>query len=112
MMDADYTKVMFGQHAVHVPAWLVVQDQGEGLVSFVGATRMEAPHPMRYGSDKTHQLVIGEIVIRPHIVTATNSRKGSGLAGFVSDPFRGLHPDDAHAEKILDLRRPLEPGSH
>jgi hypothetical protein len=48
--DVDMTRVMFGQHAVHVPAWLIVQDQGEGLVTFVGSSRLPVTnHPLRYG---------------------------------------------------------------
>jgi hypothetical protein len=103
--NVDYTKVMFGQHAVHVPAWLVVQDGGEGLVSFIGGSKVGVEsfaaglHPLRFGSAKTHQLVIGEIIVRPHRVTTSDDRRGSGLAGLATDPFTGL----ADAEQILNL---------
>lgn len=102
----DYTKVMFGQHAVHVPAWLVVQDSGDGIVSFVGGSKVGVEqfaaglHPLRFGSAKTHQLVIGEVIIRPHRVTASDERRGSGLAGLATDPFTSL----ADAEPILNLK--------
>jgi hypothetical protein len=99
----DYTRVLFGEHAVHVPAWLVVQDGGDGLVSFVGASRAGVEslaaglHPLRYGSSKEHQLIVGEIVVRPHRVTASDARRGSGLAGLATDPFTDL----ADAERIV-----------
>jgi hypothetical protein len=96
-LDADYTRVLFGQHAVHVPAWLVVQDQGDGLVSFVGASRGAGPHPLRFGSTEVHQLVVGEIIVRPHHVTHSSARAGSGLAGLVTDPYTDL----ADAERII-----------
>lgn len=95
--EVDYTRVMFGQHAIHVRAWLVVQDAGHGLVSFVGASCSVGPHPLRYGSEHTHQLVVGEIIVRPHRVTASSERKGHGLANLVTDPFTDL----ADAERIL-----------
>ncbi len=74
---------MFGVNATHVPAWMFIQEQGDGLVSFVGASRVPPGqrHPLRYGSDRTHQLVIGEIVVRPHTVHATDDCRGAGLAG-------------------------------
>jgi hypothetical protein len=98
MIDStDYTRVMFGQHAVHVPAWLVVQDQGDGLVSFVGSSNGAGPHPLRFGSSETHQLIVGEVIVRPHRVTHSSARKGSGLAGLVTDPFHGL----ADAKRII-----------
>jgi hypothetical protein len=86
----DYHKVMYGENAIHVPAWMAVQDAGEGLVSFIGASRVPEPHPLRYGSDKTHQLIVGELVIRPHYVTHSDARRGSGLDALLLDPFTGL----------------------
>ena len=83
--NADYVRVLFGEHAVHVPAWLYVQNQGDGVVTFVGASRSPTPaHPLRYGSDRTHQFILGEIVVRPHQVVATDALRGSGLAHLVA----------------------------
>lgn len=98
----DFTRVVFGQHAVHVPAWMVVQDEGHGAVSFVGASRFDPKpgyptHPLRFESDRTHQLVIGEVIVRPHRVTASDKRQGSGLSGLATDPFTDL----ADAERII-----------
>jgi hypothetical protein len=82
-----YVRAMFGEHALHVPAWLVVQDQGNGTVALVGASKMNAPHPLRYGSERTHQLIIGELVVRPHRVVASDALRGNGLAALVANPF-------------------------
>lgn len=86
-LDLNYAQVLFGQHAVHVPAWLVVQHSGDGLVSFVGASRVADPHPLRYGSECVHQLIIGELLVRPHRVTASDACIGSGLSHLAADPF-------------------------
>jgi hypothetical protein len=99
--DMDMTKVLYGDKAVHVPAWMVVQDAGEGLVSFAGGSRVPAPHPMRFGSDHVHQLFLGELVLRPHVVIASNQAVGYGLAGLVTDPFA---VDDG-SEPIVGKRR-------
>lgn len=78
-------QTLFGVHARHVPCWMYVQDQGDGLVSFVGASHMGSDaHPLRYGSDRVHQFIVGETIVRPHMVLATDALIGSGLAGLAT----------------------------
>lgn len=101
MSESDpYTAALFGQHAVHVPAWLYVQNQGEGIVSFVGASRVaDLAHPLRYGSARSHQLIIGEIVVRPHLVMGTDDLRGQTLSGLAL----GDHHDEVirHGEPLV-----------
>lgn len=79
---AGYTRALFGANAVHVPAWLYVQNTGSGFVSFVGGSKAPTgSHPLRYGSGRTHQLIVGELIVRPHLVVATDSLRGLGIAG-------------------------------
>lgn len=80
--SAGMARVMYGQDARHVPAWMYVQDQGPGVVGFVGASRVPegTPHPLLYGSARTHALVVGEIIVRPHLVIATDALNGTGVA--------------------------------
>ena len=85
-MTVDYARVLFGDNARHVPAWLYVQNQGDGVVSFVGGSRTPVPaHPARYGSDRSHQFIVGELLIRPHVIVATDALRGNGLASLVSN---------------------------
>lgn len=79
-----FAKVMFGEHAVHVPAWLYVQNQGDGVVTFVGSSRVDGPHPLRFGSERTHQLILGEIVVRPHWAIGTDALRGHGLGALAT----------------------------
>lgn len=110
----DYTQLMYGQHARHVPCWLYVQEQGEdrdrakSCVSIVGASEvgwdqhLAGVHPLRFGSVRTHQLIVGEIVVRPHLVVATDALRGSGLAGLA----QGHHDIErmlADGERIIDI---------
>lgn len=79
-------RLLLGARAVHVPAWLYVQDMGEGIVAFVGGSRVpDIAHPLRYGSARTHQFVVGEVVVRPHRIVATDALRGKGLAGLIYD---------------------------
>lgn len=97
----DYVSATLGSRARHVPAWMYVQDQGDGVVSFVGASRTAVPvHPLRYGSDKTHQFILGEIIVRPHLVVATNDLVGMGLAGLATNDHSAVIEQ---GERIIDL---------
>lgn len=84
-MGVDYAKVMFGENAHHVPAFLYVQAAGDGSVSFVGGSKLPAGcvHPLHYGSERTHQLIIGEIVVRPHQVIASDAGRGDGIGSLL-----------------------------
>jgi hypothetical protein len=79
--------------ARHVPAWMYVQDAGDGVVSFVGASRVPqqvGAHPLRYGSERTHQLIVGEVVLRPHYALGTDALIGVGLGGIAGRGFHDL----------------------
>ena len=91
MANSDYglstdgtTKVLYGVDARHVPAWLYVQNQGPGLVSFVEASAVMPSHPLRYGTDYAHVFMVGEVVVRPHIAIGTDALTGTGLAGLAT----------------------------
>lgn len=93
---------VLGEHARHVPCWLYVQDQGKGVVSIVGASRTGASrHPLRYDSARTHQLIVGEIVVRPHSIVATDALRGMGLSGLVSHPY-DIDSMLANGERLLE----------
>lgn len=81
----DTARLMYGENARHVPAWLYIQDGGNGMVSFVGASNTGGQHPLRYGSDRPHQFIVGEIVVRPHLVIATSSLRGHGLSALATN---------------------------
>jgi hypothetical protein len=86
-LGIDFVTALFGLNARHAPAWLYVQDHGkagnEAVVSFVGASRMPEPHPLRFGSRRPHQFLVAELVVRPHLVVATSTMRGAGIAGLL-----------------------------
>jgi len=100
--DVDYARILFGRYAVHVPAWLYVQHQGDGTVLFVGASKVpDLAHPLRYGSDRTHQFIVGEVIVRPHRVVATDALRGSGVS-FLAGGSHDLGVMLGDGEVILD----------
>jgi hypothetical protein len=100
---------ILGDQIQHVPAWMYVQDQGAGLVSFVGSSRAQTgAHPMRYGSGRSHQFILGEVVIRPHLIVGTDTLRGQGAGGLVT----GSHDIDQmlrEGEVILDITGRTQP---
>ena len=85
--------MLFGRHAVRIPLNIVVQYQGDvdgrALVLVVGQSTFEGVHPLCFGSNKTHQLILGDAVIRPHIVFDSNAFQGRGLNGLIQ-----MSPDE------------------
>jgi hypothetical protein len=80
----DMTKVMFGINAVQAPAWVVLQNQKENGTLIAGASRINIP--LQYGTIKTHTLVVGELIVRPHLVIANDDFAGHGAGGFWTSP--------------------------
>lgn len=73
------TRALFGRFARHVPMWMVVQDSREAA-TFVGASSDPA---LRYGSRRTHQLILGELIVRPHFVIESDQFRGHGLTSLL-----------------------------
>lgn len=95
----DMAKVLFGENARHVPCWMYVQGEA-GLVSFVGSSRIPTgEHPLRFGSQRTHQFIVGEAIIRPHLVVATDTLRGMGLGNLA------MH--DHNIEEMLSKGEPI-----
>lgn len=108
---ADMARVMYGQNARHVPAFLYVQDQGPGVVSLIGGSMTRGQdHPLTYGGGHwdhgqhrpgywPHHLIVGEIIVRPHVVIGTNALQGMGMAGLAlggeSQDFDAMLADGA-----------------
>jgi hypothetical protein len=88
----EQAKLLYGHHARHAPAWLYVQNQGNSGVIFVGASQDRS---LAYGTDKTHVFVLGEIIVRPHFAIASNSCRGHGISGLVTNCHEDfIHSDD------------------
>ena len=99
------TKVMFGAHAQHVPAWLYVQRQSNGTVLFVGASRST---DLTWGGTMTHQFMLGELIARPHFVVESNCFSGHGVSGLT----RANHLDFVDADDRVVLCDPMSLVKH
>jgi len=74
-------QALFGRFARRVPMWMVVQETGNVGVTFVGASR---DLRLRFGSTMTHQLILGEMIVRPHVAIESDRYQGLGLSGFLT----------------------------
>ena len=84
--DVDYTKAMFGENAIHIPFNATIQQSGKHndtyVFSIIGQTSCVSPvSPVMFGGTKTHQLILGDCIIRPHLVIETNDMQGRGISG-------------------------------
>jgi len=77
----DDIKMMFGENARHIPMWMKTQNISDGGIMFVGASRYPQPYPTTH----SHTLIIGEIIIRPHLVIGSSHCIGHGLNGLATE---------------------------
>lgn len=89
----EFTTALFGTRARRASVTLYVQEAEDGSVAIVGGSRRQVgqsadlPHPLRYGSARTHQLIVGEIIVRPtRLLITTDELRGYGLAGLITSP--------------------------
>ena len=100
MNEETMTRAMFGENAVKVPIRIIVQDPGAGVVLFAGAMRSKA---LTFGSELSHQYILGDAIIRPHVVLESDHPQGMGISGIMTssmyaDPFEWVR----HGNVILD----------
>jgi hypothetical protein len=83
----EQIRFLLGENARRSGGWAFIQDTADpGLVGFVGAAKLPGvqQHPFRYGSQRSHVLVHGEVIFRPHLVVATDTLRGQGLGGLAT----------------------------
>ena len=78
-MDA-FTRAMFGVNAIHVPFNGIVQEMG-GVYVVLAQVNSQA---VTFGGKATHQLIMGDAIIRPHLVVESNKFRGHGAAGLLT----------------------------
>jgi hypothetical protein len=96
--EQEAIRLLLGKDARQGTGWAYIQDQGPGIVSFVGSAKVgkNERHPFRYGTPNydgskngpegyySHHFMVGEVLIRPHLLVATNALQGQGLAGLAT----------------------------
>ncbi len=98
----DWTKVMFGENAVHLPFNFVRQqaDKTHGLI-----LGQETGVNLAFSSNAPHVLVKGDMIFRPHLVIESKHLVGIGAAGIItSSSFCDLAEWTHHGKVIFNLR--------
>lgn len=83
-----YTHMMFGRHAVSVGVNFIMQETEDGMI-LIGQSKGPSTSKLRFGAKKgrTHVLVLGDMVLRPHLVMASDSFRGAGVTNLVKNGF-------------------------
>lgn len=105
-METDaYIQAMFGKHAFRVPMNFIIQGDINNPAQISGVWQGESPEmkKMLFNSKKAHQLILGDIVIRPHLVLETDAFIGMGINGIYKDGFRDLDKWITHGATLLNL---------
>lgn len=100
--DLRYALGPQGAYAVRMPAFLYTRYHGEGVVSFIGASRVAEPNPLRFGSQRDVVFVNGAVIVAPAHAIATDAFHGETLGNLVT----GYHDAErmlTNGETIIDL---------
>lgn len=105
MNDADiYTRAMFGQNAIQVPFNCIVQanpnENTVAAVIVVGGSSQTLRY--MFGGKKTHQLIIGDAIIRPHLVMDSDHLTGTGIAGIARSGFADVEGWMRNGTTLID----------
>ena len=72
-----YFEMLHGKHARQTDGFVIVQDMGEAGQLYVGLSK---GHELSYEAPETHVLIIGNMIVTPKLVMASNHLRGSGIA--------------------------------
>lgn len=90
---------VLGRPTLHVPMNFITQDMGGGKV--IGVFQTASGTPLLHNSTKTHQLILGDVFIRPRVVYDTDAFRGAGMQVLTTNGFANLA---AWQDNLLFLR--------
>lgn len=93
----DMNKVMFGENAIHVPINMFFRHFHDG--KHAGVFQFDYPTKVigDYAKKRDGVFILGDAIIRPRVVIATDHCNGMGIGGVYTDGFQSvmdtLHTD-------------------
>ena len=100
----DYSKVIMGENAIHIPFNFVRQTVADKRGLILG---QETGNKLAFGSQFSHVFVKGDMIFRPHLVIEDNSEvlQGMGASGIItSDAFCNLDGWLGSGHVLIDNR--------
>lgn len=86
MLDFGLTPdMLLGKPTLHLPMNFIVQSYPDGKTS--GVFQTVSGKPLTFDSKKTHQLILGDVFIRPRLVFESDHLKGAGISGIFTSGF-------------------------
>lgn len=81
----DMAKVMMGQNAFHIAMNLIIQTYGNDTAAGVFQTKQGKP--LYAGSERSHILMLGDMIYRPRVIVASDAFQGTGIGGLFTSGF-------------------------
>lgn len=78
---------MLGVPTVHIPINLIAQKVSNGKYWGIWQSQHPDVERLLYNSKKTHQLILGDAFIRPHLVVDSNEFRGAGGSHLATHGF-------------------------
>jgi hypothetical protein len=101
-MTDPYTRMLMGENAVAVGVNFIMQETEKGMI-LIGQTNHPSANMLRFKAkkDRTHVLVLGDMILRPHLVLASDSFRGAGTTSLFKDGFTS-HEKWLEGDIVLD----------
>ncbi len=98
-----YTQLLFGKNAMTIPFNAVIQGDPKNK-QVLAIVLIQGDHALKlmYNSKLTHQLIIGDAVIRPHIIVESNHLRGAGVTGIVTSGLSSMEDWINQGNLLLD----------
>jgi hypothetical protein len=88
----DIAKLMMGNRAFQIPLNIIAQrmsaDPKDGTV--VGVFQTSNGLPLVHNSDLTHVLMLGDVIVRPHVMVGCNAFQGRGMNSLLMSGFADM----------------------
>jgi hypothetical protein len=104
LLGMSAARMAMGVHAVQLPINLIFQEVDDGD-KFAGVFQLNHPgvRELLQGAKNTHNLLMGDMIIRPHLIIGTEHMKGHGANGVYTS---GWYMDDWVREGKVLFRLP------
>lgn len=83
--EDPYVRMLLGQYARKAAFNYVVQRAGENRAAIIGNTTFASEMSFDASAEAPHVLVLCDVVIRPHLVIASDHLTGMGVSGILTD---------------------------
>ena len=98
-----FIKMMFGEHAVHVPLNLIFQNSEKLASGVFQAQFTDGYKTLLKNASDTHILMLADAVIRPRAIIESHHMRGAGIGNLYTSGFADINEWVREGRIVHDL---------